>query len=254
MRTIILSAGHSLADPGAVYSGAKESFMTMELVKVAAEVLRKHGIGVLTVPDNLNLVDTIKWVNGRAAESAIELCLEIHTNASTDTSARGVEAWYYHDFNTGKSDEKSKKLSQCLVDAIVVESSIPSRGVYDESTNHWGRLGFVHDTKPLAALVECGFLSNETDRNILLSDNGRNNIGKGIARGILAYMGEAWRPELLVTGSAPVDTKQKEIDDLKSQLAATVKNRDYEINKVREEYSKKLNDLKINLQNIVNDI
>lgn len=223
MKTVILSAGHSLSDPGAVYDpGTKEAFLTMELTKLASDYLRKHGIGVLTVPDDLNLVSTIKWVNNRSTETHIELAVEIHTNSSTDRKPRGVEAWYYHDFNTGKGSEDSKRLAQAMVDAIQVEANMPSRGVFDESTNRWGRLGFVHDTYPLAALLEAGFISNEEDRRILMDTKGRENIAKGICRGILTAMGETWRPELLHPETKPEieDAKDKQIEDLKKAVAS----------------------------------
>lgn len=231
MKTIIISAGHSLSEPGAVYlPGGKENFLTIELAKLVSTYLRNHGIGVLEVPDNLSLVDTIKWINGRASEGKIEACIEIHCNASTDKSAKGVEAWYYHDFSTGLGDEDSKRLSQCMVDAINVESGLSVRGVFDESVNKWGKLGFVHDTKPLASLVECGFLSNNDDKEVLISTKGRENIAKGITRGVLTFLEEAWRPEVINPSVDTVseNTKDKQIDDLKKELDALKKSSNFD--------------------------
>lgn len=232
MKIVVISAGHSLSDPGAVYSpNARENFMTIELSRLASDILRKHSIGVLNVSDNLDLVNTIKWINARAKEQKINLCVELHCNSSGDQKARGVEAWYYHNFQSNTADEDSKKLSQCLVDAVAIESGMPVRGIFDESTNRWGRLGFVHDTDPLASLLECGFLSNEQDRSILLSETGRMNIAKGIARGILTYLGEAWKPELLMDkeSASTEDAKDKQINDLKSALESTKKDGAYKL-------------------------
>lgn len=254
MKTIILSAGHSLADPGAVYNpGTKENFLTMALTKLAATYLRSHGIGVLEVPDDLSLVDTIKWVNGRASEGLIDLCVEIHTNSSTDKNPKGIEAWYYHDFSTGLGNEDSKRLSQCIIDAIGVEAGMSSRGVFDESTNKWGKLGFVHDTKPLASLVECGFLSNESDRNILMSDKGRENIAKGITRGILTYMGEAWKPELInpTTDINNENIKDKKIDELQKELDNLKKSSAFDKVQAEEKMKMFKNSLKGDLEAIV---
>lgn len=254
MKTIIISAGHSLSDPGAVYNpGTKENFLTMSLTKLTASYLRSHGIGVLEVPDTLSLVDTIKWVNGRASEGAIELCVEIHTNSMTDKNPKGVEAWYYHDFATGLGDEGSKRLSQCMVDAIVVEAGMSSRGVFDESTNKWGKLGFVHDTKPLASLVECGFISNDFDRNILMSDKGRENIAKGLTRGILTFMEEAWRPEVINPAIDTVNenTKDKQIEELQKELEALKKSSTFDLVQEKEKMKMFKGSLKTDLEAIV---
>lgn len=255
MKTVIISAGHSLSEPGAVYlPGGKENFLTIELVKLIATYLRSHGIGVLEVPDTLSLLDTIKWVNGRASEGKIELAVEVHCNASVDKNARGVEAWYYHDFATGHGDEDSKRLSQSMVDGINVESGLPIRGVFDESTNKWGRLGFVHDTKPLASLVECGFVSNEVDKSILISDVGRSNIAKGVTRGILTFLGEAWKPELInpTTDVPAEDAKDKLINELKTELESLKKSSTFDLIKVKEEMQNLKSSLKSDLESVIN--
>jgi N-acetylmuramoyl-L-alanine amidase len=255
MKTVIISAGHSLSQPGAIYlPGGKENFLTIELTKLVATYLRSHGIGVLEVPDTLSLLDTIKWVNGRASEGAVECAIEIHTNASVDKNAHGVEAWYYHDFNTGYGDENSKRLSQCMVDAINVESGLSVRGVFDESTNKWGRLGFVHDTKPLASLVECGFLSNAEDKALLLSDKGKENISKGVTRGILTYLGEAWKPELInpATDVVNENAKDKVIADLKVELEALKKSSTFDLVKVQDELAALKLSLKKDLESVIN--
>lgn len=254
-KVVIISAGHSLSEPGAVYlPGGKENFLTIELTKLVSTYLRNHGIGVLNVPDNLSLLDTIKWINGRASEGKIEAAIEIHTNAATDKNAKGCEAWYFHDFKTGLGDVESKKLSQCMVDAINVESGLSIRGVFDESTNKWGRLGFIHDTKPLASLVECGFLSNENDKNILISDKGRENISKGVTRGILTFLDEAWKPELLNPAVDVVDesAKDKLINELKTELEALKKSSIFDSIKAKETMDALKLGLKTDLESIIN--
>ncbi len=218
MKTILLSSGHSLTDPGAVSGAFKESQITMQLVTLASEMLRKHGIGVLNVPDGLNLVSTIVYVNERAEQ--IDAAIEVHINSG---GGRGTEAWYYHNFSTGKGDEQSMRLSQSLVDAIQAESGMPTRGIKDESTNKHGKLGFVHDTKPIAALVECGFIDTPADTAVIGTSEGREKVARGLTRGILTYLGEAWRPELLQSGTSdsnpvPTPPQNEEVTQLKDRI------------------------------------
>lgn len=238
MKTVLLSAGHSLSDPGAVFDpGTKEAFLTMELTRLTADILRKHGVGVLTVPDTLNLTDTIKFVNARAKEQRIDLAAEIHTNSSTDRTARGIEAWHYYDFGKNAPSDKSRLLAQMILDGMAVESNLPVRGNFSENTNRWGRLGFVHDTTPLAVLIEAGFISNEKDRSVLLSPEGRFNLAKGIARGILTNLGEPWKPELLRDDiSADVENaKDAKIKALEEAIDSIKKHSEWQLAKKEED-------------------
>jgi N-acetylmuramoyl-L-alanine amidase len=185
MKTIALSAGHNINDPGAVGDGLVERDLVEKIVAYASEIMRSHGVGVLNPPIELDLRGTIKWINDR--KDQIESCCEVHINAG---GGLGAEGWYY------RNSDESKKFALFLVDAINAESGMSkSRGVKDEKTaNVWGRLGFVHDTKPLACLIECGFIDRVEDRKILSTEKGLYDIAKGVARGYLSFMGVEWKP------------------------------------------------------------
>lgn len=216
MKTVVLSAGHSTSDPGAVRGTTKESFLTMEIVKYATEIIQKHDVVCLNVPDHLSLLDTIKYINNLNRD--IDACVEVHINAG---GGQGVEAWCYYDYATRKRSKQSELLSQFLVEAVCVETNMAKRGVFDESIIKYGRLGFVHDTKPIASLVECGFIDNEYDLKMLLTESGRFTIAKGVARGLLGYIGIQWNPDLAnkdLGNSQTNEELRKEISELRKRL------------------------------------
>jgi N-acetylmuramoyl-L-alanine amidase len=224
-KTICLSAGHVPGrDPGAVSGHLKEADLNVKIVRQAAQLLRDHKVPVLEVPDNLDLRQTIYWINQRNKQ--IDIAVEVHINAGGGT---GVEAWHYHNSAT------SQKLAQFVVDGLAVESQLPNRGVKDEATNKWGRLGFVHDTKPLACLVECGFIDSSRDREVLDNDEGLFMFSKGLCRGLLGYMGKKWKPPLppeddpIVIAPAPIDNdkitkrvERLEVENEKTQKSLTI--------------------------------
>lgn len=236
-KTVILSAGHSLTDPGAICPWDKnitETKIVMQITRYAAEILRVHSVGVLEVPDDIDLQGTINWINTRP--NTIDLAVEIHVNSASAPEARGVEGWHY------TKDEASKKLAQWTTDAVMAESGMPNRGTIDETRNRWGILGFIHYTKPLAALIECGFITNKQDVEILTSQEGQYNVAKGVARGILGYMGLDWKPELLEP------QKKETYTPLSSQEA---------LQKLQEEKNRVQNDLvkeKLRVQNALRDM
>ena len=227
-KTVCLNAGHSFTSPGAVRGNLKENELNMDIVEKAASILRIHGVDTLTVPDDLSLVKTIRWINERVKQ--IDIAVACHVNAAK--GGAGVEAWHY------RNSEKSKELGQFLVDAVVAETGMKKRKVKDESKNRYGKLGFVHDTYTLAVLVETGFLNNEADRKILSTDEGRMRIAKGVARGILGFFELDWKPDLLIKKMPQgkqieeqnkiIRRLERTIKSMKSQQKIELSNKDYE--------------------------
>lgn len=209
-KTIALSAGHGGGDVGAAYRELREDALTRAITARAAEVVRLHGVPCLVVPDDLTLQGTIGWVNQRAAQIAI--CVDVHINAGGGT---GVEGWNYR----GGPNE-SDKLSKFLADACAAESGLPNRGVKDETLNRWKRLGFIHDTLPIAALVECGFIDG--DYALLRTPAGVEKMARGVARGCLSYLGTKWNPALLnLAPKPPAPTPGQTLAMVREQVYAT---------------------------------
>ncbi|HEC66790.1 MAG TPA: N-acetylmuramoyl-L-alanine amidase [bacterium] len=194
-KTVCISAGHQPGfDPGAMSNGLVEADLTIKIADKVVEILRKHSVPTLYVPNNISLFSTITWINDRNKQ--IDGCaVDIHINSAKGT---GWEAYYYGDGNNS-----SEKLSQFMVDALEAETSLPSRGVKSEYTTNRGKLGFVHDTVPVASLIECGFIDRDADRKLLSTEEGLFQIAKGVARGILGYIGVLWRPELITEKDPP---------------------------------------------------
>lgn len=209
--TICLSAGHGAGDPGAVHKDLTEEALTKAITKRAVEMIRKHGVGCLEVPDNLTLIQTIQWINARGDQ--IDICVDVHINSGGGT---GVEGWNYQ----GGPNE-SDKLSQTLANCCAIETGLPNRGIKDESTNRFGKLGFIHDTDPIAALIECGFIDG--DYNFLRVDSNLTKMAQGVARGCLAYLGIKWNPALLISGipapqSPPPPTLEQQLQGARAKI------------------------------------
>ena len=236
-KTVCLNAGHSFTQPGAVRGNLKENDLNIDIVEKAANILRIHGVDTLTVPDDLSLIKTIQWINERAKQ--IDIAVACHVNATK--GGAGVEAWHY------RNSSKSKELGRFLVDAVVAETGMKNRGVKDEVKNRYKKLGFVHDTYPLAALIENGFIDNEFDKKILSSDEGRMRIAKGVARGILSYFGRDWKPDLLIKKmpqGKQIEEQNKRIREFEKTALATEKRHNQELADKNYECQQKIKKLK----------
>lgn len=147
--TITVTAGHSGSDPGAVAkTGQTEAALMLELRDIVASKLRAMGHTVRTDGgwrQNLPLPYAMTLVPGS------DVAIELHTNAHTNSSARGVEVI---------SLPAQRELARTIARKIAHTLETPVRGAggwTDQSQSARGRLGFV---RVGGLVVECFFLSN----------------------------------------------------------------------------------------------
>jgi len=173
-RKIFLNAGHSLKDPGAVKGGIKESVINIQVRDYLVPLLKKYGFKVEIVPDELNLIQSVNWVNQRAKSLNNGLALSLHCNAG---GGIGAECFYY------AGSEESKKLAEKLLSGYCEELKMKNRGAKPDTATRFGRLGWIRDTKPWALLLEMGFIDNSNDLKILQNyQRVAFAILKGVAR------------------------------------------------------------------------
>lgn len=197
MKKIFLSAGHSIKTVGASSQGTTEAKEAISIVNKVVEVLKTQnlkGRELVLVPHELDLVDTIKWINKNSTNPAYDLCIEVHLNATA--GGQGAEVWYYSGI------QSSKDFAEELLWPIVKYTGLKNRGLKGDGNNRYGKLGFIRETKPMASLIEIGFIDSKTDLPIIRS---KGHIG--IAAGILNACGGAYREPVV----KPVEPVEKPI-------------------------------------------
>lgn len=87
-RLYTITAGHDSTDPGNTWGGRREADLMLELRHLVAAALRQRGHTVREDGDR-----GINWALSRAMAliPGAHLAVELHTNASNNTSATGVE-------------------------------------------------------------------------------------------------------------------------------------------------------------------
>ena len=146
-----VTAGHGGNDPGAVAGPLCERDLMTELRDIVAVKLRGKGADVRTDGakwQNLPLVHALTLVPG--ADWAIEL----HTNASTNQAATGVEV-----VSMPKDKARAQRLAQAIANVLGLRVR-GDAGWIDQTVTARGRLGFV---RAGGMVVECFFLSNPVD-------------------------------------------------------------------------------------------
>lgn len=178
MSKVFIGVGHGGSDPGAV-SSVKEKDLNLQIALACRDYLVKHGVEVRmsrTKDENDTLSDEIKECNVFSPDLAVD----IHNNAG---GGDGAEVFHHHGGGTGKT------LATNILDEIT-KIGQNSRGVKTRK-NAAGRdyYGFIREIVAPAVIVECAFVDNATDVEILATEGKRKSMGQAIAKGILNTLG-----------------------------------------------------------------
>jgi N-acetylmuramoyl-L-alanine amidase len=184
---VFISAGHGGSDPGAVANGLKEKDLNLSIALACRDELVKHGISVKmsrSKDENDALCDEIKECNAFSPDLAVS----IHNNAG---GGDGAEAFYHY------GGGKSKVLAENVL-AEIVKVGQNSRGAkIRKNSSGKDYYGFIRETSCPAVIVECAFVDNASDVQILSSEGKRKDMGAAIAKGVLKTLGVAIQSERL---------------------------------------------------------
>lgn len=165
---IYINAGHHDHDSGNQSAGYSEHELNKrirnEVVKLLPDAFR--------VPDNLDLRNSIAWVNQSAEPD--DLAIDIHLNGSASPDLRGTEAYYSTD----------SKLAEIFALNVSKALGIPNRGARHDSESFVGSLGWLRKLKCRSVLVEVCYLSSPGDRKVIVFPSGQMAAARGIVAAI----------------------------------------------------------------------
>jgi N-acetylmuramoyl-L-alanine amidase len=171
-----------------VANGVKEKDLNLAIAQACAAELQRHGVQVKmsrTKDENDDLTEEIKECNAYDPDLAVD----IHNNAG---GGDGAEAYYHY------KGGLSKTLAQNIL-AEVVKIGQNSRGAKTKlNSSGTDYYGFIRETVPPAVIVECAFVDNKTDLQIIDTEAERQKMGIAIAKGILSTLGIAWIAPVVV--------------------------------------------------------
>ncbi len=139
--------GHLGKDSGAFHGSEKEVTLNTLIGKCLADKLLEAGLSVRILSGTLR--ERCDVANSWGADFIIS----VHCNASTDEKAHGVEVWY--------ASETGRKLASLILKGYPPE--FYKRGVKK------GNFYVLRHTKAPCVIVECGFISNPTERKLLFT-------------------------------------------------------------------------------------
>lgn len=182
-KKVFLGVGHGGVDPGCVANGLKEKDLNLVIALACNAELVRHGVTVLmerTGDASITSEQAIAMCNSFAPD----LATDIHNNAG---GGDGCEVFHHHLPGTGK------KLAGNILDEIV-KIGQNSRGLKTK-LNSSGKdyFYFIREIEAPSVIVECAFLDNKTDVQIIDTEAEQKAMGVAIAKGILKTLGIAYK-------------------------------------------------------------
>ena len=173
-KTVVLDPGHGGRDNGARWYGVSEKTLNLDVARRVERHLKKRGIRVVMTRRS----DTFVSIEQRAAianRHSDSVFVSIHFNAHTNRSIKGIESFYI--------SSKGKRLADCIQRRLAKRIRTRDRG---SKKHHYAVLT---KTRGVAALVECGFISNRWECNRCSETWFREILAQEIASGIATYCG-----------------------------------------------------------------
>lgn len=191
-HVVILDAGHGFPDGGAVSNDNKiiESNLNLNIVLKLQELLEASSTTViLTRSDENGIYETdadsirkkkVSDMKNRvkiSKESNAEIFVSIHMNKLNQTQYSGFQTFYKSD------DEKSKNLANHIQNNLNFFIDLNNK----RTIKTIDKIYLSEHVEIPLVIVECGFLSNEKEANLLNSEEYQDKLAWCIYSGILDY-------------------------------------------------------------------
>lgn len=186
--TIVIDAGHGGSDPGSIgyKTKVRESDLNLRLSKMLKEKLEHSGINVVmtrTTDESLIEGSGKKWKKQdmEKRKKLIEkirpnMVISIHQNSYTNHSLRGAQVFY------DKTSDISKQIATSIQQEFIQS--------LDHSNKHTspGDYFMLKCSAAPSVIIECGFLSNAEEEQLLLTKEYQEKIVNSIYVGIIKFL------------------------------------------------------------------
>ncbi len=185
---IVLDAGHGGSDPGKIgVNDVEEKTVNLEIAGMVQKLLKKEKIEVvmtrkedtmLTGQDGqLTKVGDMKARVALINETKPVLAVSIHQNSYHQEGVKGAQVFYY------SHSEDGKKAGELMQKALLSLNPDNNRKAKANDTYY-----LLKRTEPPTIIVECGFLSNWEEAELLKDKEYQESIAEAIVKGIKAYI------------------------------------------------------------------
>ena len=174
---IIIDAGHGGKDPGAVSNGVQEKAVNIIIAARLYLLLLLAGYNVKLTRSSDEFISLSNRVK-MAKDFDADIFVSIHANAFRNDKAEGIESYY------GKK-EGSYSLGEHIQNELIYHLGSKDRGIKNGEKYY-----VLKNSSCPSVLVECGFLTNESERMLLQDEYYQKSLAYSIFFGIKKFIEE----------------------------------------------------------------
>ena len=190
--SIVIDAGHGGIDPGKVgINDALEKDINLALALKLRDKFSQDSIRIILTRDS----DTGLYSDGSTNKKAEDMqtrckiisdaspifTVSLHQNSYPSPEVCGAQVFYF-----GQSQD-GKKLADMIQDSLISNVDPDNHRVAKANESYY----LLKKTPTPTVIVECGFLSNPTEADLLLTDDYQNQLVDAIYNGIQNYLSES---------------------------------------------------------------
>lgn len=186
---VVVDAGHGGEDPGKVgVNDVLEKDVNLQIARklkeylenqgVRAELLRAEDAGLNDADASNKKVQDLQRRCDRIHELQPACTVSIHQNSYPEASVKGAQVFYYT--HSAEGEALAKDIQEQLIGQVDPENHRQAKG----NTTYY----LLKKTDVPLAIVECGFLSNPQEAELLTQEDYQTRVAKAVGDGILEYL------------------------------------------------------------------
>lgn len=184
-KTICLDAGHGGIDSGAIADNIYEKNINLDIVNAISKELLASGAYVILTRNgdyDLTRVTTMRKRNDLYKRAMIinsskcNIYLSIHLNSTTESKWRGLQIFY------NSKLLENENLAKILTESL--KNDIKNVRDFKQDNSYYM---YRHINIP-GVLIEAGFISNYSDKKLLMDKTYQEKLSTSIVKGIKKYL------------------------------------------------------------------
>jgi N-acetylmuramoyl-L-alanine amidase len=186
---VYIDAGHGGRDSGAIgFSGKEEDSINLKIgLKLRRLIEQAGGVALMIREDDTGLYDETKRTGRKLedlqnrqklfSESEADIILSIHLNSFPQNQYYGAQTFYK------EGDTNSRKLAEYIQEELLLVMD----GGNNRKIKPKSDIYIFKGNNITGALVECGFLSNPEEEQLLTQDHYQERLAWSIFSGLVKY-------------------------------------------------------------------
>lgn len=190
-KSVIIDPGHGGRDPGKVaVNGAKEKDINLAISLKLRDVLVSDNCNVAITREDDDVLHNIdnyskigdmnrrcQIINDMYAKNNSCIMVSIHQNSFTKDTVSGAQCFYYED------SERSRELAEDVQNNLNRNINVNNEKIIKSNNSYYMLL----NSKCPGIIVECGFLSNNSEADKLVTEEYQKRIAETIKEGIVEF-------------------------------------------------------------------